>query len=137
MAKAQLIMDTALKFPNVNKEEALRRIYEAGNIEDIDKLISSSQPDPMMVEGVKAKVADTLASAKQKEALAAKAQVETQDIGQRVARDHAHMVSGGADQNAAMEAALQDAQARKADEEANLAAQQQQAQQQPEQEVAA
>ena len=136
MAKAQLIMDTALKFPNVNKEEALRRIYEAGNIEDIDKLISPSQPDPMMVEGVKAKVADTLASAKQKEALAAKAQVETQDIGQRVARDHAHMVSGGADQNAAMEAALQDAQARKADEEANLAAQQQ-AQQQPEQEVAA
>jgi chaperonin GroES len=47
LAKAQLVLESSKENPLVNQEEALRRFYEAADVEDIDKLIMPPpQPDP-------------------------------------------------------------------------------------------
>lgn len=123
MAKAQLVMDTALKFPQVsNQEQAVRRIYEAASVEDIDKLMAQQQPpDPVMMAGAQAKIEQTKASAAKDTAQAAKTEAERQDIMHRTAVDHARMMSGTVDQNEALNRAMQEAQLRKAQQETNAA----------------
>lgn len=44
MAKAQLVLDSSKDNPLVNQAEALRRFYEAADVEDIDKLIVPPPP---------------------------------------------------------------------------------------------
>lgn len=47
LAKAQLVLESSKDNPMVNQEEALRRFYEAADVEDIDKLIvPPPEPDP-------------------------------------------------------------------------------------------
>lgn len=123
MAKAQLVMDTALKFPNVhNHVEAVRRIYRAASVEDIDTLIApQQQPDPIMAAGAQAKIKQTEASAERDTAQAEKMRAETQEIARGTAEQHARMTSGEIDQDAAMNRALQAAQIRKTQQEAEAA----------------
>jgi chaperonin GroES len=50
LAKAQLVLESAKENPLVNQAEALRRFYEAADVEDIDKLIvPPPEPDPAEV----------------------------------------------------------------------------------------
>jgi chaperonin GroES len=104
MAKAQLIMET-MEHPNVNKEQALRRVYDAANIEDIDQLIvpTPAGPDPLMIEDMKAGIEDKRAGAMQKMAQAEKITVETHGTMQTIAQEHAQFASGQMDDNAALE----------------------------------
>ena len=123
MAKAQLVMDTALKFPNVhNAVEAVKRIYQAASIEDIDKLLAPQQPDPVMMAGAQAKVEQTKAAAVREAAQAGKLQAETQNIAHGTAMEHARMTSGAVDQDEAMNRAMQEAQLRKTQQEAEASA---------------
>ena len=47
LAKAQLVLESSKDNPMVDQAEALRRFYEAADVEDIDKLIvPPPQPDP-------------------------------------------------------------------------------------------
>jgi len=47
LAKAQLVLDSGKDNPMVNQQEALRRFYEAADVEDIDKLlVPPPEPDP-------------------------------------------------------------------------------------------
>nr|QBM02673.1 hypothetical protein [uncultured archaeon] len=124
MAQAQLVMDTALKFPQVhNPVETVRRIYQAARVEDIDQLFAQQQePDPVMMAGAQAKIKQTEAAAARETAQAGKIEAERQDIMHRTAADHARMMSGAVDQDEALQRAMQEAQLRKTQQEAEAAA---------------
>jgi len=104
MAKAQLIRETAVESPVVNKEQAMRRVYQAANIEDIDQLIipAPAGPDPLMVEDATAEIQKKRASAVKDLALADKAAVETEEVAQRTAVSHAQIAGGQMDADAAL-----------------------------------
>lgn len=143
LGKAQVIQST-LEIPGVNLEEALRRIYGAAKIEDIDKLITPQQPgpDPMQVEALKvelrdknASTADKMASANLKKVQAQKVEteightqaqtgktiVEAEETRQNVAIQHAQIASGGMDEDAALDREMKRAQANKTHTEARVA----------------
>lgn len=47
LAKAQFLLDTGMGDPNVDQVELKRRVWAAGNVEDVDKLfVQPPQPDP-------------------------------------------------------------------------------------------
>lgn len=119
LGKAQVIQST-IQIPGVNIPEALRRIYAAAKIEDIDKLITPAPqgPDPLQMEEVKVKLrrenaaavkdnaAASLSQAKAKQleaqagheqVKATKTGVEAQALAQNAAEHHARMVSGAID----------------------------------------
>ncbi len=126
LGKAQVIQST-IGIPGVNTEEALRRIYAAAKIEDIDKLIAPTPqgPDPIQLEQAKvelraknaeavknistaslnkakamqteAEIGHTQAMVGQTQATTAKTQVEAQHIAQQAAEHHAGLVSGAVD----------------------------------------
>jgi len=86
MARAQLLMETA-QMPGVNAHEALRRVYEAAGIDNVEKLLqdpAQAQPSPQeqaaqqgmvaQIEEAKGKAALVQAKAKKEEADAAVAQ---------------------------------------------------------------
>lgn len=130
MAKAQVVMDTAQKFPQtVNPAEALKRIYIAAGIEDADRLIQQQQgPDPMMAEMAKAKIEDARAGSMKKLAEADKITAETHATTQKMAADHAQFVAGATDQNAELDAAMKKAQIAKIHHESDMTERQQQMQ---------
>jgi chaperonin GroES len=103
MAKAQII-EGQMGHPNQNKEQALRRIYQAANIEDIDQLIvpTPDGPDPLMQANMEAEVQKKRAGAVKDLSLAEKATVETQEIHQRSAAAHAEVMSGALDDDRAL-----------------------------------
>jgi len=51
MARAQFLQQTGTGNPNVNQHELMRRVYEAADIEDLDKLVPppSNEPNPAQV----------------------------------------------------------------------------------------
>lgn len=106
MAKAQLIRETAMESPEViDKAAAMRRVYQAAQIEDIDQLIKpQSGPDPLMMANAEAEVQKKKAGAMKDLALADKAAVETEEIAQRTAVSHAQIASGQMDSDAALNA---------------------------------
>lgn len=138
LAKAQVIQST-IGVQGVNVPEALRRIYEAAKIEDIDKLVQDQQgPDPMQVEAAKvelraknAKAVKDIAHAnqikietaiKQQESQAkvgetmaktAKTVAETEHERQNIAQEYAEMASGAYETDREMERALKEAQINK------------------------
>jgi chaperonin GroES len=54
LGRAQFLMELAKENPSLNGEEVTRRVLEAAQIEDVDKLISKQQPgpDPKMLETI-------------------------------------------------------------------------------------
>jgi hypothetical protein len=149
LAKAQVIQST-FGHPAQNPAEALRRVYQAAKIEDIDKLIVEQQgPDPLTLETVKVKLrgehaaaADKMASANLKkkqaeridaevghtqaktqetQAKTAKTTVDTQSAAQDAAITHAEAASGMLDAERSMELALKEAQVNKTHTEARVA----------------
>lgn len=126
MAKAQLLMETQ-GHPNVNKEAAIRRVYQAANIEDIDQLIVAAPagPDPMMVENAMAEIQKKKASAMKDLALADKASVETEGQKQTIALEHAQMASGAMDEDAMLDREMKRQQGNKTDLEMRLSQRQQ------------
>lgn len=108
MAKAQLIQELT-PHPNMNKEEGLRRILSAANVEDIDNLIvpTPAGPDPIMVEGAKAEIELKRSGAMKNLAQADKLSIEGHSTMQADAAEHARMASGQADQEATLATAEQ------------------------------
>lgn len=48
LAKGQFLLDTGLGNPIVDQSELLRRVWQAGNVEDVDKLfVPPPEPDPV------------------------------------------------------------------------------------------
>jgi hypothetical protein len=147
LGKAQVIWST-IEHPKVNGEEALRRYYQAAQIEDIDKLILPEQgPDPIAMESVKVElraknaraVKDIAAANKMKieaqiegrraeseigkaQADAAKTAIETEGLRQEVAQQFAEMASGAVDADRELNLALTEAQVEKTRTEARTAA---------------
>lgn len=75
MAKGQFVMSTMKQLAAVGGEprEALRRVYEAADIEDIDKLLpppKPQQPDPMAQAAMQAEMKRAMASADKDESAA-------------------------------------------------------------------
>jgi chaperonin GroES len=126
MAKAQLIMET-MEHPNVNKEQALRRVYAAANIEDIDQLIvpTPAGPDPIIMEDAKAEIEKKRASAMKDLAIAEKTAVETEGAVQSIAVEHAQFESGQMDTDAALNTETQRLQNNKTEREMALKERQQ------------
>lgn len=135
LGKAQLIQST-FGHPNQNGEEALRRVYAAAKIEDVDKLIipAPQGPDPLQIEAAKvelraknAAAVDKIASASLKKvqakkleadtaktvADAAKTAVETERERQEAAKEFAEMASGITDADRLMDIELKQAQVAK------------------------
>lgn len=144
LGKAQVIQST-IGVPGVNTEEAIRRIYAAAKIEDIDKLIQPQPqgPDPMQVEAAKvqlrrenaAAIKDISAAslmkvdAKVKEASIVKTQAETAKTAvqaererQEAAKEYADMASGAVDADRNLDLALKEAQVSKTKTEDRVAA---------------
>jgi len=127
MAQAQLLMET-VEHPNANKEQILRRVYTAANIEDIDQLIvpTPAGPDPLMMENAKAEIEKKRAGAMKDLALAEKATVETHGAAQSIAIEHAQIASGAMDADAALNAETARLQNNKTEREMALKERQQQ-----------
>jgi chaperonin GroES len=128
MARAQLIRETAMESPVVNKEQAMRRVYQAANIEDIDQLIipAPAGPDPLMVEDATAEIQKKKASAIKDLAQADKTALETEEIAQRTAVQHAQIAGGQMDTDAALNTETQRLQNNKTEREMALKERQQQ-----------
>jgi chaperonin GroES len=126
MAKAQLIMET-MEHPNVNKEQGIRRVYAAANIEDIDQLIvpTPAGPDPLIQANMEAEVQKKKASAVKDLSLAEKASVETHAIIQETAQADAAFQSGQMDTDAALDAETKRLQNNKTEREIALKERQQ------------
>jgi chaperonin GroES len=143
LAKAQVIW-SAIEHPSLNGAEALRRYFQAANIEDLDALIQADQgPDPMAIEAAKVElrgknakaVKDIAAANKMKveakakeaeigktQAVTAKTAIEAEEKRQVVAKEYAEMASGAVDDDRHMEQALKEAQIRKLAAEERAAA---------------
>lgn len=83
MAKAQFLMTTVEAAANVGGDvrEILRRVYEAADTEDIDKILPEPKPDPMQevaAKGAEAKIAETESKAMKNVADAEAKKVETE-----------------------------------------------------------
>lgn len=87
MAKAQVIQSTIPIMAQVGGDprEAMRRVYEAADIEDIDKLLPVPKPppppDPMMVKLGETKIATEEAKGAKDLAAAEKLKAETEKLG--------------------------------------------------------
>jgi chaperonin GroES len=80
MARAQFIMGTmpALQAAGGDVREALRRTYEAADVEDIDKLLPEPKPNPMAEMAMQLQAADAQAGIKERESKALRNTVEAQ-----------------------------------------------------------
>lgn len=74
MARAQFLMSTVetLQAVGGDAKEALRRAYEAADVEDIAKLLPDAKPDPMTAMAAQLEMANKAADTKAKEAKALK-----------------------------------------------------------------
>jgi chaperonin GroES len=126
MAKAQII-EANMGHPNMNKEQGLRRILVAANIEEVDALVISTPegPDPMQAANLEAEVMKKKAGAMKDIALGEKASVETHAIMQGTAIEHAQVSSGALDDDRALEAEIVRLQKLKDDREYALKVRQQ------------
>jgi chaperonin GroES len=127
MAKAQII-EANMGHPNLNREQALRRIFQAANVEDADQLVVATPagPDPLLAENAKSQIARNYAGARRDEAQAAKTEMETQGVAQDIAADYAAMASGAADEDRALSAETRRLQENKTQREMALKERQQQ-----------
>ena len=79
-AKAQFLMQTSSGNPNVDQRELLRRVYEAADIEDVDALLPTPDPDaPPPPEAVK-----LMSEAKRADSAAALDDARAAEIGFRI-----------------------------------------------------
>jgi chaperonin GroES len=79
MARAQFLLSTAeqAQAAGVDMREIMRRVYEAADMEDIDKLMPEKQPDPMAeitMKGAVAEIDKTVSEAERNRAEAKKAE---------------------------------------------------------------
>lgn len=87
MAKAQVIQGTIPIMAEIGGDprEAMRRVYEAADIEDIDKLLPPPKPppppDPMAVKAAEVQLAGAQAKGMKDTAAALKLKAETEKIG--------------------------------------------------------
>jgi chaperonin GroES len=86
IAKGQFLLETGSGNPNVDQRELLRRVWEAADVEDIDKLMPAPDPNappPPEVEKIMAEVRNKDADTEYKKAQTAKIGVEVgQQLGQ-------------------------------------------------------
>jgi chaperonin GroES len=71
MAAAEALKDY-LDRPDVNNREILKRIFEAMEADDVQKILTPPEPDPMMIRGQEAEVAEKEAKALRELAIALK-----------------------------------------------------------------
>jgi hypothetical protein len=81
MARAQFLMGVAANNPLVDQAEVLRRVFEAADIEDAEKLFAApQQPDPeqmaMAQAGAQAEIAKTTSETAKNNTTAQKTQVD-------------------------------------------------------------
>jgi hypothetical protein len=126
MAKAQII-EANMGHPNMNKEQGLRRILTAAQIEEVDALIipTPEGPDPMVKADAEAKIKRNLAAGMKDLAASDKITVETQAIHQTAAAAHAEVMSGALDDDRALQAEIVRLQKLKDDREFALKVRQQ------------
>ncbi len=88
MARAQFLMGTAELLGAVGGDprEALQRMYEAADVEDIEKLLPPPQPNPMQEMAAKMELENTQADTQQKIAKAAKDMADAQSKGPEMAQ---------------------------------------------------
>jgi chaperonin GroES len=130
MAKAQVIEDTAQKFPNVvDQAEAVRRVFMAARIPDADKLIQQQNgPNPLMVAKAQADIAHTKAGSMERLARADKITADTRKVSQITAEAHANAVGGFDQTNQHLDAAMTQAKIVKMEHDKEMAERQQQMQ---------
>lgn len=90
MARAQFILGTAEMLGAVGGDmrEALRRVYEAADVDDIDKLLPPPPPpNPMADAAMQLEMADKQAGIRQKEARATRDMAEAQAVPARLQTD--------------------------------------------------
>lgn len=86
IAKAQFLMETGAGDPNVDQRELKRRVWEAADVEDIDKLMPPPDPNaPPPPEAVK-----LLSEAKKNDAQSKLYEAQTAKLGVEVGRALAH-----------------------------------------------
>ena len=80
MARAQFLLQTMpqLQAAGGDIREVMRRVYEAGDVEDIEKLLPEQKPSPMAEMMMQLEVADKQATVEQKQSQAAKNTIEAQ-----------------------------------------------------------
>jgi chaperonin GroES len=80
MARAQFILGTAdtLQAVGGDLREALRRVYEAADVDDIEKLLPDPEPNPMAEMAMQMDMADKQAVIRERETKAVKNEVEAQ-----------------------------------------------------------
>lgn len=77
MARAQFLMGVAAQNPLINQQEVLRRVFEAADIEDADKLFAAPpQPDPIQIAAAQAEMGKVQSETAKNNATAGKAQVD-------------------------------------------------------------
>jgi chaperonin GroES len=73
LARAQFVWGIAANNPLIDQREALRRVWEAADVEDPDKLFAAPpQPDPMAAAGAQAEIAKTASETERNSAAAQK-----------------------------------------------------------------
>lgn len=89
MAKANFVMETisVLQQAGGDVREALRRVYDASGIEDVDKLLPAPQPNPMQEMAAQAEMANKAADTQEKQARAFKTMQEAQAVPAKVQYD--------------------------------------------------
>lgn len=87
MARAQFLIGT-ISLPGANPPEILKRVYEAADMEDVDKLVVQPGPDPMVEAKAaesQAKTTQTMADAELKLATTEQTKLETAMMQERAA----------------------------------------------------
>lgn len=91
MGRAQFLLGTAETLAAVGGDvrEALRRVYDAANIEDIDKLLPPPQPNPMEEQAVQVKMAGEAAKIEETKAKTMKLVSDAEATQAKVEQDKA------------------------------------------------
>tara|TARA_R100001086_G_scaffold180400_5_gene100189 strand:- start:10937 stop:13012 length:2076 start_codon:yes stop_codon:yes gene_type:complete len=89
MSRAQFLLSTAETLAAVGGDvkEALRRVYEAADVEDIDKLLPKPQPNPMQEMAAQLEIAEKQAGVEEKQTKAALNAAKVQEMGANLQLD--------------------------------------------------
>jgi chaperonin GroES len=99
MARINVLLQIGMNNPLVNQEEILRRSFMASGQEDIDALfdVPQQEPDPMMMAGAEAEIAEKQAKAQKTGAEAKKVEIDTMVAAASVDNDRAKIEQGNAE----------------------------------------
>lgn len=105
MARAQFLMGTVPMLAQVggDPKEALRRMYEAADVDDIDKLLPEAKPNPMQEMAMQLEAGEKQATIAEKETRAALNAAKTQEVAMKTQMDPAKLQLQAAKEQGAQE----------------------------------